>query len=191
MPEPRKISDLVDINYSDEIKFNQLFNTYYRPLCFFCISYIRDLDQARSLVQQVFVELWLKQDKIRIKQNIKSYLYTSVRNKSIDYLRQQNQITQFTESDQDIRKVPFRDLIQEAETINQINKSINKLPEKCKEIFLLCRFEGLKYKQIAEKLNISVKTVEMQMGIALKRLRTELNDNKIVNLFISIVSKKN
>ena len=118
-------------------------------------------------------------------------MYTSVRNKSIDYLRQQNQITQFTESDQDIRKVPFRDLIQEAETINQINKSINKLPEKCKEIFLLCRFEGLKYKQIAEKLNISVKTVEMQMGIALKRLRTELNDNKIVNLFISIVSKKN
>ena len=190
MTEPNDISVLVDLNCSDETQFNQLFNTYYQPLCFFCNGYIKDLDLARSLVQQVFVDLWLKQNKVRIKQNIKSYLYASVRNKSIDYLRHQKQFIHLTEKDKDIREVPFHDLIQQAETLEQINQSINQLPEKCKEIFLLCRFDGLKYKQIAHKLNISVKTVEMQMGIALKKLRSELGDNKSVNLFLCIMSKK-
>jgi len=190
VPESNDISILVDLNCNDETQFNQLFNTYYQPLCFFCNGYIKDLDLARSLVQQVFVDLWLKQNKVRIKQNIKSYLYASVRNKSIDYLRQQKQITHLTEKEKDTREVPFHDLIQEAETLEQINQSINQLPEKCKEIFLLCRFEELKYKQIADKLNISVKTVEMQMGIALKRLRSEFADNKLVNLFLCIMSKK-
>ena len=81
--------------------------------------------------------------------------------------------------------------MEEAELNARINQSINELPEKCREVFKLCRFEGLKYAQIAEQLDISVKTVEMQMGIALKKLRQKLSDNQMVNLLFFIFSKKN
>jgi RNA polymerase sigma-70 factor (ECF subfamily) len=159
-------------------------------LCFFCNGYVKDLDKARSLVQQIFVELWVKKDHLNIKYNIKSYLYNAVKNKAIDYIRQQKNMTQITENINDLMEVPFHDLIQEAETLEQINKSINQLPEKCKEVFLLCRFEGMKYKDIANKLNISIKTVEMQMGIALKKIKEKLTDNKSLNLFLSFFRKK-
>jgi RNA polymerase sigma-70 factor (ECF subfamily) len=82
-------------------------------------------------------------------------------------------------------------LVEEAELNDRINASINQLPEKCREIFLLCRFEGLKYAEIAKKLNISVKTVEMQMGIALKKLRENLSDYQMINLLVFVSSKKN
>jgi RNA polymerase sigma-70 factor (ECF subfamily) len=73
---------------------------------------------------------------------------------------------------------------------HRINASINELPEKCREIFLLCRFEGMKYAEIARKLDISVKTVEMQMGIALKKMRSSLSDYQMVNLMVFVHSKK-
>lgn len=91
----------------------------------------------------------------------------------------------------ELNQIPFRDLVEEAELNERINASINKLPEKCREIFLLCRFEGLKYAEIAQKMNISVKTVEMQMGIALKRLRESLSDYQMINLLVFVFSKKN
>ena len=98
-----------------------------------------------------------------------------------------NEINEIIENTQE---TPFQNLIQEAEINNKINASINQLPEKCREIFILCRIEGLKYKQVAHKLNISVKTVEMQMGIALKKLRENLSNQKSINLFTIFISKK-
>ena len=95
-------------------------------------------------------------------------MYCAVRNKSIDYIRQHKNTIQINEIIENTQETPFQNLIQEAEINNKINASINQLPEKCREIFILCRIEGLKYKQVAHKLNISVKTVEMQMGISLK-----------------------
>ena len=84
----------------------------------------------------------------------------------------------------------MKDLMEEAELADRINKAIQKLPEKCREIFLLCRFEELKYAEIAEKLNISVKTVEMQITIALKKLRKELSDYQMIQLFAIVFPKK-
>jgi RNA polymerase sigma-70 factor (ECF subfamily) len=80
--------------------------------------------------------------------------------------------------------------VEEAELNARINASINQLPEKCREIFILCRFEGLKYSEIAEKLDISIKTVEMQMGIALKKIRNNLTDYQIINLLVFVYAKK-
>jgi len=85
---------------------------------------------------------------------------------------------------------PFHDLIEESEMYSQVNSTINQLPEKCREIFILCRQDGLKYSEIARKLNISVKTVEMQMGIALKKIRSSLNDLQLLNLLFMVFSKK-
>ncbi len=178
------------IKSGDENLFNQLFDDYYTSLCFFANRYLQDLDLSRSLVQEVFVNLWLKREKIDVSHSVKSYLYNSVKNKSIDYIRKEKKKIHIHDFSDDIIQSPFKDLVEEAELNDRINQSINELPEKCKEIFKLCRFEGLKYSQIAEQLNISLKTVEMQMGIALKKLRNKLSDNQMLNLLSFIFLKK-
>ena len=174
----------------DENSFERLFNEYYSSLCLFANRYLKDLDLSRSVVQEFFVDLWLKKEKIRIRGPVKTYLYKSVRNKSIDYLRQSKKSERLSETLEKKLYSQFEDKLEEAELNDRINRCIEQLPDKCREIFLLCRFEGLKYSQIAEKLNISVKTVEMQMGIALKKLRSQLSDNHIVRLMMYIFSKK-
>lgn len=179
------------IREGDEAAFSRLFDGYYSSLCFFAHKYLGDMDLSRSLVQQVFVDLWVKREKIKIIYTVKSYLYQTVKNRCIDFLRKEKRTADIPESVEIQNQVPFRDLVEEAELNDRINQSINELPEKCREIFLLCRFEGLKYAEIAQKLNISVKTVEMQMGIALKKMRESLSDYQMVNLLIFVFSKKN
>lgn len=164
------------IDKGDHIAFSRLFDDYYEVLCFFANKYISDLDLSRSLVQQVFVDLWTKRGKLSVKHSPKSYLFNAVKNRSIDYLRKKNTNVPITASHENVHQAPFHDLLQEAELNKKINDSINALPEKCRSVFLLCRFEGLKYIEIAEKLDISIKTVEMQMGIAMKKLRKNLSD---------------
>jgi RNA polymerase sigma-70 factor (ECF subfamily) len=178
------------IRKGDEAAFSRLFDGYYSALCFFAAKYLNDIDLSRSLVQQVFVDLWVKREKIDVTSSVKSYLYRSVKNRCIDHLRKEKNTTGISESVENINKMPFRDLVEEAELKDRLNTAINQLPEKCREIFLLCRFEGLKYAEIAQKLNISVKTVEMQMGIALKKLRKSLSDYQMINLMVFVYSKK-
>jgi RNA polymerase sigma-70 factor (ECF subfamily) len=175
----------------DEKAFSELFDEYYSALCLFANKYLHDMDLSRSLVQQVFIDLWTKRQKIAISTSVKSYLYTTVKNRCIDVLRKEKSTTEISESVENLRQTPFRDLVEEAELNDRINASINQLPDRCREIFLLCRFEGLKYSEIAEKLGISIKTVEMQMGIALKKLRDSLSDYQMINLLVFIFSKKN
>ncbi len=155
--------------------FTTLFEKYYVPLCFFANRYLKDMDQSRSLVQQIFVDIWEKREDINLNSSVKSYLFYSVKNRCIDFFRLKKNKVFPDELDTDTLQAPFNDLIEEAELAELINTSINQLPEKCREVFALSRTEGLKYFEIAKKLNISVKTVEMQMGIALKRLRDKLN----------------
>jgi RNA polymerase sigma-70 factor, ECF subfamily len=178
------------IRKGDEAAFSRLFDGYYAALCFFAAKYLGDMDLSRSLVQQVFVDLWVKREKTDIAISVKSYLYRSVKNRCIDHLRKERNTSEISKSVENFSQMPFRDLVEEAELNDRINTSINKLPEKCREIFLLCRFEGLKYAEIAQKLNISVKTVEMQMGIALKKLRESLSDYQMINLLVFVHSKK-
>ncbi len=178
------------IKDGDDAVFSKLFNDYYEALCFFANKYLLDMDLARSLVQQVFVDLWAKRKKLNIHYSPKSYLYNAVKNRSIDHLRKEKRNISISNPDVSAMELPFQDLVEEAELNKRINDSINKLPGRCREIFILCRFEGLKYTEIAEKLNISVKTVEMQMGIALKKLRENLSDYQMINLLAFIYSKK-
>lgn len=164
------------IRKGDETAFNHLFDEYYASLCFFAAKYLNDLDLSRSLVQQVFIDLWVKRKKIEIDISFKSYLYRSVKNRCIDYLRKEKKVSCITENIDGLYQISFTDLVEEAELKDLINRLINQLPPKCRKIFLLCRFEGLKYGEIAQELRISVKTVEMQMGIAMKKLREKLKD---------------
>lgn len=180
-----------EIKQGNEAAFRKVYDDFYTPLCFFADKFINDFDKSRSQVQDVFVELWIKREKLNINYSIKSYLYNSVRNSCIDHIRKKKSsefaLKRFTQSENE----EFHDYMEEAELNDRINKAIHSLPEKCREIFLLCRFEELKYAEIAEKLGISVKTVEMQMGIALKKLREKLSDYHWINLVIFVFSKNN
>lgn len=171
--------------------FEKLYDEYYSPLCLFANKYLHDLDLSRSLVQELFVNLWLKREKLTVQgDSLRFYLYKAVRNKSVDYLRELKKRVRLSDLSESRLDSSFEDKLEEAELNARLNQSISELPEKCREIFLLCRFEGLKYTQIAEKLNISVKTVEMQMGIALKKIKDKLSDLQIVRLMMFIFFKK-
>ena len=138
---------------------------------------------AKEIVQDSFINLWDKRQNIDISKPVKTYLTTSIRNKCLNYLRDTKKFnTEIILSDVLFQEVDFEqsDKLIEKELSNRINSVIDELPEKCKEIFLLNRFENLKYKEIAKKKDISIKTVESQMSKALKHLRERLKDYLIL-----------
>ncbi|MFA5330696.1 MAG: RNA polymerase sigma-70 factor [Prolixibacteraceae bacterium] len=179
-----------EIRNGKEEAFNQAFDLYYSRMCFFADKLLHDFDLSRSLVQQVFVDLWIKREKLLVS-SLQSYLYQSVRNSALDVLKHKKVESRYLSSLELNEPNEMNDLIEEAELIDRINRAIQKLPERCREVFVMCRFEELKYAEIAEKLNISVKTVEMQIGIALKNLRKELSDYQMIQLLSFIFPQKN
>jgi RNA polymerase sigma-70 factor (ECF subfamily) len=178
-----------EIRNGSEAAFNKAFDLHYSRLCFFADKILRDFDLSRSVSQQVFVDLWVKRDKLQVS-SLQSYLYQSVRNSALDVLKHRKVESRYLISLDRSEPEELTDLIEEAELSDRINRAIQHLPEKCREIFVLCRFEELKYLEIAARLNISVKTVEMQMGIALKKLRKELSDYQMIQLLTIIFPKK-
>lgn len=178
-----------EIRNGSEQAFNKAFDLYYSRLCFFADKILHDFDLSRSLVQQVFVDLWIKRSRLQI-DSLQSYLYQSVRNASLDVLKHKKTESKYLATLGKEEAVQLTDLMEDAELADRINRAIQNLPEKCREIFILCRFDELKYAEIAARLNISVKTVEMQISIALKKLRKELSDYQMIQLLTIIFPKK-
>jgi RNA polymerase sigma-70 factor (ECF subfamily) len=158
--------------------FEILFNTHYSNLCAYANNFLKDVDASEEVVQEVLFKLWTNKETIIITTSIQSYLFRAVRNASLnvikhinireDYKMQNEYEMQNELSTEDEMIVSELDL--------KIREAIDQLPMERKKVFLLSRYDGLKYKEIAEKLNISVSTVENQMVKALKFLRTELKD---------------
>ena len=185
-----KVQNLYDeIKRGNEVAFNEVFEIYYSRLCYFADTFLHDFDLSRSVSQQVFVDLWIKRDKLKVV-SLQSYLYQSVRNSALDVLKRKKVEMRYLQSLGDIETEEITGLIEDAELADRINKAIQKLPEKCRRIFIMCRFEELKYSEIAAQLGISVKTVEMQISIALKKLRSELSDYQMIQLLSFFVQKK-
>lgn len=172
-------------NLSVEASFEKAFKDYYRELVAFTYQYVEDHDMAEELVQEMFSNVWAKSSQIDIRTSVKSYLYGAVRNAALNHLKHQKVTRKYQEHEQhkiDYFEVDFLEL---DELQAEIDLAINKLPEKCREIFEMSRFEGKKNKEIAEKLNLSIKTIENQMGRALKVMRTALN--KYLPSFIIVI----
>lgn len=164
----------------DRDAFNFVFYTYYKGMVLYAKRILKDLDQAEDAVQGVFVKLWTNREKISIESSILSYLQRSVHNKCLDILKHEKVVKEHENSPHNHiteRVDTGEDLILFAEIREKLEHSINNLPDNCKEIFKLSRFEGLKYTEIAERLQISVKTVEAGIGKALKILRSELHED--------------
>lgn len=177
-----------EIRNGNEQAFNKAFDLYYSRLCFFADKMLHDFDLSRSVTQQVFVELWVRKSRLQVN-SLQAYLYQAVKNAVLDLLKHRKVEQQYLSSLEKVEETELNNRIEEAELADRINRAIQNLPEKCREVFVLCRFEELKYAEIATRLNISVKTVEMQISIALKKLRKELSDYQMIQL-LTIISRK-
>lgn len=161
----------------DKAGFESLFRSEFKGLCFFALQYTKDHDTAREITQEAFISLWEKRASIDLSKPVKTYLSTTVRNKCLNWLRDNKK---FNREILDIEgllsdKTYIQpDRLVETEIRDKIARAIDGLPQKCREIFVLNRNENLKYQEIANRLNISVKTVETQMSKALQHMRDQL-----------------
>ncbi|MBN1598093.1 MAG: RNA polymerase sigma-70 factor [Bacteroidales bacterium] len=173
-----------------DIKYEEMFRTFFTSLCYFAQKYIPDPDTGKEIVHSVFVNIWEKRNEFDFDKPPKSYLFTAVYNRCMNYIRDQKKFLS-GDVDEELRIFPesteYSDHLEAAELEARIWKVINSLPEKCREVFILNRFEGKKYAEIADTLSISVKTVETQMSKALKTLREHLVD--YIHLLILIMLK--
>lgn len=161
----------------DQKAFEALFRSYYPGLCQYATRLLNDAQMAEETVQELFVRLWEKRSRNVIETSVKNYLFRSVKNQCLNYIKHnQIKLAYAQKVLAEAETSSSEDHEAEAELIRKIEESIASLPDKRREIFRLNRQEGLKYREIAEKLNISVKTVETQMGLALKSLREKLRD---------------
>jgi len=163
-----------------EQRFEEIFKTYYQGLYAYAFTILRDEAMAGELVQEVFYRVWLKRDRLEIRSSIKAYLYRAIYNACMDQLKHKNYLPMAdAASDEDADRKIAEDELQKS-----LQKALNQLPEQCRTIFQLSRFERLKYQDIARHLGLSVKTVEAQMGKALRRLRVSLAEFLTILIFL-------
>lgn len=167
------------INRGDLSTFEQVFRTLYPELCAYANRFLKDMDFAEESVQDVFYHLWEKRGKLIVETSLTSYLYRAVRNKclqSIEHRAVELKYEQYFMQQKDYDNMDASEPVQMSELNEIISKTLDALPPRCSRIFRLNRFEGLRYKEIAQKLSLSVKTVEANMGKALKLFRENLKD---------------
>lgn len=167
--------------------FEELFKAHFVALTAYALKFIPDQDEAKEIVHMVFVNLWDKKDTVGTDTSLKPYLYRGVHNRCLNYLRDHKKYEKgWDETSFQLQPGMTQqdDLLETEELKARIDKAIQLLPEKCRQIFLLSRMEDLKYKEIADRLNISVKTVEVQIGKALKILREKLIDYLMLVLIL-------
>ena len=147
-------------------------------MCLFANYYTKDVDAAEEVVQDLFCKIWEKRSELKIKTSLKSYLYKSTYNHVLNHIRQEEVSKKYISRQLDSPETSYinTDRIIEKQLEEQIQKAIDSLPEKRREVFILSRSNGLKYQEIADILDIKLKTVESQMVKALEHLRQNLRE---------------
>jgi RNA polymerase sigma-70 factor (family 1) len=170
---------LSKLKIGDATAFSIIFSAYYKDLVMFALNFTHEMEIAEEITQETFVKLWEEHDSISINVSLKSYLLKIVQNKCIDWHRHQKIIKKH------ISYIYDNTLLYEYDTDNYVflseleerfNSALSQLPEEISKVFKMNRFEGLKYHEIAEKLNVSVRTIEVRIGKALHLLREQLKD---------------
>ena len=171
----------------DRKGFEMLFRAHFKGLSYFALEYVKDVDIAREIVQEIFARLWEKRESIDPQSNTVSYLGTAVRNRCLNHIRDNRKFSPGMlelEGLGDEHSYVEQDELVTEELKQKITEATDALPEKCRNIFLLNRMENKKYQEIADELDISVKTVEAQMSKALKIMRDKLKEFMAVLLTI-------
>ncbi len=184
--DSEEIKLIKKISEGDEFAFEHLFRTYHASLFYYAKSLTHNEEISKEIVNDVFLKFWDKRASLTIRTSIKSYLYISVRNRFLNLLRQKNDWLEYqSEEDLKIKEYEinhgsFADSIPryilDKELESKIHEIIDSLPEQCSKIFKMSRFEDMKSGEIAEKLGLSIRTIDNQIYKALKKIR-ELLEN--------------
>jgi len=183
-----------------EKAFRSVFNAYFESLEVFAKTYVDDDEIAKDMVQDVFANLWGKRTILPDKINLKAYLYQATRNACLNYLKRLKVQEKFEKRELD----NYNDLLLNYEALSQLNldtlfydellqtlnRAIGQLPEKCREVFELSRYEGMKNREIAEMLNISVKAVEGHISKALRQLKDHLKTHYSSGIILFLLLRK-
>ncbi|MCU0376959.1 MAG: RNA polymerase sigma-70 factor [Bacteroidales bacterium] len=165
------------IRKGDKQEFETLFRSSYVSLVRYAQTILKDHDTSEEIVQELFFRLWQDRESLKIESSLKGYLFRSVHNRSLHYIEHQKVVDRHAgevAARAEIVSEPVTETIYYNELQIRIARVLDRLPVRCSEIFKMNRFEGLKYCEIAEKLSVSLKTVESNMGRALKEFRKEL-----------------
>ncbi|MBD0375159.1 MAG: RNA polymerase sigma-70 factor [Flavisolibacter sp.] len=189
--EVNEVQLMEQLGSRDEAAFEQVFKTYFKTLHSYALSLLKEEATAEEMVQNVFFKLWERAEHLSLSGTVAAYLYRAVHNECMNYLKHrkvkathQQYLAWSTKGNTD----SVSGKLSGKELENRLQQAINELPEQCRIIFQLSRFEELRYREIAEHLDLSVKTVENQMGKALKYLRAKLSPFlPAVILFINLL----
>lgn len=176
---------LVQIKNGNSLAFKQFFDRHYHPLCYYLNNFTNDKDTAEDIAQLVFVDFWNKRETITIHSSVKSYLYKMAYHQFLDSLLQKKKEATVLEqlkyeALQTISTPTEAELEQKSQRLWRI---IEQLPDRCQEVLRL-KMEGLKYKDIAEHLGLSVKTVESQMRVAFIKIRADYKEDLLLFLLM-------
>lgn len=177
----------------DRRAFEFYFDFYFGKITGFCIQFLGDEDEAQSVAQDAFIKLWLNRGKVEKISGVKSFLYTSAKTQCLDVLRHKVVKGKYLDVKMSEQEIGFNseilssmyfDNVSFAELEALVEKTILKLPLKCKTVFIMSRYENKKNHEIAEELNVSIKAVEANITRALKYFRIELSDYIVFLIFI-------
>jgi len=175
----------------DKLIFEEIYREYFVPLCYYCLKYVDSYEDSEEIVQDLFVKIWEMHDEIEINISLNAYLYKAVQNYALNHLGKQKtkeKLQAFRDKSVLVSLGSGQDNLEEEELSIVLRHAILKLPEKRREIFELSRFDGFQNMKIAEKMAISVKTVETQMTKTLKYLRIVLKDYLTIGAIIALIN---
>lgn len=179
MPAEQEVDLLAAFIQGDRKAFSKLFEMHYEGACRYIIRLLRDQDTAEEVVQSTFVNIWEKRENFRADISFKSYLFRSAYNAALNYLKHQKVVNMYVNKKQERIVEVQQEYVsyqRDFELERKINQGLEELPPQCQKVFRMSREDGLKYHEIADKLGISRKTVEVHMGKALKILREYLKE---------------
>ena len=162
---------IAGIKRDDYSSYNQLFMRYYRRLCAFVFNLTQNYSASEDVVQELFVRLWIQRGKLDINESTSGYLYRASKNAGLNYLRAEKN------RQKSIQNMPVQEwqtdesLIEQVEFSATLNKCINQLPDRSRDVFMKSRFDGMKQQEIADQLGISVKTIKNQIWKSLQFLK--------------------
>jgi RNA polymerase sigma-70 factor (ECF subfamily) len=168
-----------DCRINSRADFETLFKAHYSSLCSYANQFLKDVDAAEEVVQEIMFKVWTNRESLVIDTSMKSYLFRAVRNGCMNVLKHvkvREEYKTWREHQGDETHLSKEDEMIASELEQKIREAIDRLPMERRKVFIMSRYEGLTYNQIADNLGISVKTVENQMGKALKTLRVDLAD---------------
>lgn len=181
------------LKIGDERAYAFLIDSYHHKLCVYANSLVKNIYSAEDIVQNVFIKVWEQRERLKSDHAIKSFLYKLVYNEFIDLYRKNQSLFSLEKSYYDaLNSIVLEDDSESLQrVINVVNKEIQSLPPKCKEVFILSKKEGLTNIEIAEHLDISIKTVEAQITKAFSILRSSLEEKIKTFLFLLFGKKRN